>query len=209
MSDGKSLSVPVNIPTDVLTAVMEKVVEAQASEIHNEFKKALSQKETELQALLRAMDDRIQQERDRIDTKVNEIDAKKRDADTALETLKGKVSTRVNTFVVPGVIVTFVLIALAIWTAVGGWSVIDRVKTLKSNVATTTSDYSTAAKDLDTIQKQINDLKATVSNVQTTAGQAATMIALEKRVADLEAAKTKGNTAPAEAKPDHKRSQTK
>ena len=34
-------------------------------------------------------------------------------------------STRVNTFVVPGVIVTFVLIALAIWTAVEGWSVID------------------------------------------------------------------------------------
>ena len=45
--------------------------------------------------------------------------------------LKGKVNTRVNTFLVPGVIVTLVLIALAIWTAVGGWSVLDRVKTLK------------------------------------------------------------------------------
>jgi hypothetical protein len=204
MSDSKSLSVPVNIPTDIFITAVEKAVEAQVVEIQNEFKKALSQKETDLQALLRAMDDRIQKERDRIDAKVNEIDAKKKDADAALETLKGKVSTRVNTFVVPGVIVTFVLIALAIWTAVGGWSVIDKVKTLKTNVATAASDYSTAANNLATTQKQIDDLKATVSNAQTAAGQAAIIIALQKRVADLEAAKNKGNIAPADTKPGHK-----
>jgi hypothetical protein len=43
MSDSKSLSVPVNIPTDMFITAVEKAVDAQVIEIQNEFKKALSQ----------------------------------------------------------------------------------------------------------------------------------------------------------------------
>jgi Mg2+ and Co2+ transporter CorA len=100
---------------------------------------------------------------DRVEATRNRVDAKIKDVDSSLDTLQTKVNSRVTTYVVPAVVLTVISVVLAIFTAVGGFDVIEKVKNLKDGVDAANKTYST---DVD---PKLTELKAKVAAALATA----------------------------------------
>jgi hypothetical protein len=174
MSDGHIV-----VPVPVSQAQIEKAVQAAVSvhtqDLIQEFSRSLALKSDELRAQNQALLDRIEAARDRIDAKMKDVnsslealpgrvetardrvDAKIKDVDSSLEALQTKVNSRVTTYVVPAVVLTVISVILAIFTAVGGFDVIEKVRNLKDGVDVANKLYNTE------VDPKLAELKAKVT----------------------------------------------
>jgi hypothetical protein len=172
MSDG-DLVVPVNVPVpqSQIDRAVKTLVESKSQDLVTEFTRTMAAKGDEFREKSQELADRVDAGRDRVDAKIREVDA-------SLAALSAKISTRVNTFVIPAVVLTFVAVVLAIFTAVGGFDVIKKVDDLKSGVAK-------ASKTFDDTNADLTKLTAKVQTAMATA-DAERLNALQKRLDDMQ-----------------------
>jgi hypothetical protein len=100
MSDDDELTIPVRITQKQIEIAVSKAVQTKTDEIVADFKRSLALKSDELRDASRALEDRVDAARDRVDTKIRQVDE-------SLEGVKTKIEKRVNTYVIPAVILTF------------------------------------------------------------------------------------------------------
>jgi DNA repair exonuclease SbcCD ATPase subunit len=148
VADGEQITVPVPISHTQIERAVEAAVRAKAQDLLAEFSRSLALKSDEFRAQNQALLDRVEAGRDRVDAKIKEVDE-------SLEALQGKVNTRVNTYVIPAVVVTFVAIVLAIFTAVGGFGVISNINHLKDQVEGANRTYGEVSEQLATLKLKL------------------------------------------------------
>lgn len=140
-----------------LERIVNAVVQANKDRLSEELRQVIADKDGEVRKKVEEMLSRVDAQRDRVDTKIGNVD-------NALEKLQERVSKRVNTYVVPAVVLTFVAIMLAIFTAIGGFGVISDVKNLKDSVATASGTFSTTQAALASLTKSVDSATATANN---------------------------------------------
>jgi predicted nucleic acid-binding Zn-ribbon protein len=177
MPDDEELTIPVRITQKQIEIAVSKAVQTRTDEIVAEFKRSLALKSDELRDASRLLEDRVDAARDRVDTKIRQVDE-------SLEGVKTKIEKRVNTYVIPAVILTFFAVVLAIFTAVGGFDVIHKVQELKTGVMDGTDSLADSNKKLQELQKELADVKAK-ADAAANAADAERYNALEKKYDDL------------------------
>jgi uncharacterized phage infection (PIP) family protein YhgE len=210
MTANDGIVVPITIPAAQLEMAVKAAVQFRADEIDIEFKRSLALKSDEFHRLNQALEDRVDGGRDRIDKKMKEIEtglevgrdriekkATKIEAD--LDGLQKKVNERVNTYVVPAVILTFCALCFAAFTAVGGFGVITKIEGLKQQVKQAEQSFNSTQTDLASLKEKITSATALadserIANLQKQldeekAKEAATL----KRLDAIEAAQRGGN----------------
>lgn len=148
MADGEQITVSVPVSQTQIERAVEAAVQARAQDLFAEFSRSLALKSDEFRTQNQALLDRVEAGRDRVDAKIKEVDK-------SLEALQGKVNTRVNTYVIPAVVVTFVAIVLAIFTAVGGFGVISNINHLKHEVQDANKTYGEVSEELATLKLKL------------------------------------------------------
>ena len=148
MADGGQIIVPVPVSQAQIERAVEAAVQAKAQDLFAEFSRSLALKSDELRAQNQALLDRVDAGRDRVDAKIKEVDK-------SLEELQSKVNTRVNTYVIPAVVVTFVAVVLAIFTAVGGFGVITNINHLKDQVQGANKTYGEVSEQLAALKLKL------------------------------------------------------
>lgn len=149
MANGDEITVTVPVSQAQIERAVEAAVQGKAQELFAEFSRSLALKSDEFRTQNQALLDRVDAGRDRVDAKIKEVDK-------SLEALQSKVNTRVNTYVIPAVVVTFVAIVLAIFTAVGGFGVISNINHLKEEVQSANKTYDEISHDLAILKPKLD-----------------------------------------------------
>lgn len=177
MADEDELMIPVRVTQRQIELAVSKAVQAKADEITAEFKRSLEANSDRLHDANRALEDRVDASRERVDTKIRHVDE-------SLGGLQKKVETRVNKYVIPAVVITFFMIAIAIFTAVGGFDVIGKLQELKNGVRDGNRSLEDSNKKLKDLEQELKDLK-TKADAATSQADAERYNALEKKYDDL------------------------
>lgn len=123
--------------------------DAALKEVQARYTKAID----ELEAKLRDAVARVEAKTDSLGTKKEEIDRK-------LEELKKKIESRVNTYVIPGALLVFITIALALFATSGGFDSFKKLQGLKADLDTATDQFKTTNANLQALTKSVDGAAA-------------------------------------------------
>jgi predicted nucleic acid-binding Zn-ribbon protein len=170
MPDDGNVKIPMEIPKADFQRAILAAAEGQTQALSEELNRALSAKGDEIR---KQMDDVYS----RIDGLSEKVAAKTGKVDEALDKLQSRVDRRVNTYVIPAVVFTFIAIVMAIFAALGGFGVIKTVETLKEQVNSANTTFSSTNSQLATLTKNVND--------STKLAETERMIALTDQIEEL------------------------